>query len=84
MCKIFRVHSKYHGAVRPHTCMFPVALERDFALFLKHCELLRVPRTKSDLKRDIQHYVKYYNLQFKKLTEDGPGEFKYYMLLKLH
>ena len=79
-CSFFRVHSKYHGAVRPKIgapSMFPISLERDFALFLKHCDLLRLPGSKNDLKADIQHYVNYYNLTFKKLTEDGPGKLHY-------
>ena len=83
---IFRVHSKYHGAVRPKIgapSMFPISLERDFALFLKHCDLLRVPRTKTDLKTDIHHYVNYYKLDFAKLTHDGPGKLQSSLNLNL-
>ena len=71
-----RVHSKYKGEIRPKMgapSMFPIDLERDLALFLKHCDLLRIPRTKSEFRQDIHHYVKFYNLTFKKLTDDGPG-----------
>ena len=74
--ELHRVHSKYHGAIRPKTgapAMFPIELERDFALFVKHCELLRIPRTRGHLKSDIQHYVSVKNITFKKLAHDGPG-----------
>ena len=53
--------------------MFPLQLESDLALFMKHCDLLRIPRTRSDLKQDIQHYVQLKDLNFKKLQPDGPG-----------
>ena len=53
--------------------IFPKELEEDLALFVKHCDLLRIPKTRKDLKIDIMHYVHYHDLQFKKLQDDGPG-----------
>ena len=71
-----RVKGMYDGQVRPKTGapgIFPTHLEADLALFIKHCDLLRIPRTRKDLKSDIWHYVKHNDLEFKKLTKDGPG-----------
>ena len=71
-----RVKGKYGGKIRPKTGgppIFPYELESDFALFMKHCQLLRIPRSRQDLKNDIWHYVDHYGLTYKKLQEDGPG-----------
>ena len=76
---IFRVKGLYQGEIKPKTGapgIFPEELEADLALFMKHCELLRIPRTRSHLKEDIWHYIDYHKLEFKKLTEDGPGMFE--------
>ena len=67
----------YEGQIRPKTGgppIFPYELESDLALFMKHCELLRIPKTRQDLKSDIWHYVNHYNLTYKRLTDDGPGK----------
>ena len=53
--------------------MFPIELEEDFALFLKHCDLLRIPKTRNDLKAHIVHYVDHHSLTFERMAEDGPG-----------
>ena len=78
LCLIyFRVKGMYAGQVRPKMgCpgIFPTELEADMALYLKHCDLLRIPKTQLQFKEDIQHYVKYNDLTFKLLTEDGPGK----------
>ena len=73
----FRVKGKYQGQLRPKTGfpgIFSEELEADFALFLKHCLFLRIPRSKSRFKQDIAHYIDYNNLTFPKLHEEGPGE----------
>ena len=74
---IFRVKKKYAGQIRPKTGappIFPYELEADFALFLKHCDLLRIPKTRQQMKEYIWHYICYHNLTFKKLEENGPGK----------
>ena len=53
--------------------IFPEDLEADFTLFIKHCQFLRIPRSKTRFKQDIVHYVEFNNLEFKKMQEDGPG-----------
>ena len=66
----------YGGQLRPKTGspgIFTEELESEFALFLKHCQLLRIPRTRKKFKEDIMHYVNYYQLTFNRLQEDGPG-----------
>ena len=55
--------------------MFSSELEEEFALFMKHCDLLRIPRSRADLKEDIVHYVNVKQLSIKKLQDDGPGSF---------
>ena len=72
----FSVKGKYEGQIRPKTGapgIFPQELEADFALYLKQCDMLRIPKTKQEFKEDIWHYVNYHNLTFKQLQEDGPG-----------
>ena len=71
-----RVKGKYQNQVRPKTgspAIFPKDLEEDLALFMKHCDLLRIPRTRDRFKEDISHYVEYNSLSFKRLEKDGPG-----------
>ena len=66
----------YEGQIRPKTGapgIFPTELECDLALFLKHCKLLRIPRTRQQFREDIWHYVDFHDLTFKKLQDDGPG-----------
>ena len=66
----------YGGKIRPKTGtpgIFPHELESELALFLKHCDLLRIPRTRLEFKEDIWEYIDYYGLTFKKLQDDGPG-----------
>ena len=68
---------KYEGQIRPKTGapgIFLMQLEEDLALFMKHCDLLRIPKSRQDLKCDIRHYVNYYNMNFPKLEDDGPGK----------
>ena len=46
----------YEGQIRPKTGspgIFSHELESDFALFIKHCDLLRIPRTRLQFKDDI-------------------------------
>ena len=62
--------------------IFSEDLEADFALFLKHCQFLRIPRTKNRFKEDINHSVEYNNLTFLKLMEEGPGECQYFGCVK--
>ena len=67
---------KYHGELRPKTGapgIFPKELEAEFALFLKHCQFLWIPKTKNQFKEDIRHYINFKKLTFKKLQDDGPG-----------
>ena len=67
----------YGGKIRPKAGgppIFPIELEGDFALFLKHCDLLRIPKTRLQFKEYIWHYVEHYNLEFKKLEDNGPGK----------
>ena len=71
----------YQGQVRPKTgapSIFPQEMEQDLALYMKHCDLLRIPKTRQELKADIRHYVNYHNLYFPKLEENGPGQCVYY------
>ena len=71
-----RMKRMYKGNIRPKLGapgIFPAQLEADLALYMKHCDLLRIPRTRQELKEDIMHYVKYYNLTFNRLQDDGPG-----------
>ena len=66
----------YEGQVRlkiGSPGIFPDELECEFALYLKHCDLLRIPKTRADFKKDILEYVNYHNLTFKQMHEDGPG-----------
>ena len=49
-------------------------MEEDIALYMKHCTLLRVPRTRTMLKEDILHFVNYKELKIDNLAEDGPGK----------
>ena len=66
----------YEGQIRPKTgspAIFTPELESEFALFIKHCDLLRIPRTRLDFKDDILNYVRYHNLTIKRLEDDGPG-----------
>ena len=78
--KIFvinKVKGKFDGQIRPKTgCppLFHPELEGEFALYVKHCCILRVPRTRRLLKEDIWHYVQYKHLQIKNLQEGGPGK----------
>ena len=72
----------YKGQVRPKIGspgIFPDELESEFALYLKHCDLLRIPKTRQEFRQDIQHYVKLHDLTFKLLTEDGPGEAQWHL-----
>ena len=76
----------YGGKVRPKTGapgIFPPDMEEDLALYMKHCDLLRIPKTRKNLQFDIRHYVNYHNLQYQKLEEDGPGEGPYFFFLIL-
>ena len=75
----YRVKGKYGGKIRPKTgrpLMFSIEMEEDLALFMKHCDLLRIPKTCNDLTADIVHYVSYHNLKVKRMADDGPGEWK--------
>ena len=66
----------YSGEVRPKTgapCMFPKVVEEDMALFMKHCEFLRIPRTRQMLRKDIVHYVYFKEMTVPKMPKDGPG-----------
>ena len=63
----YRVKGKYQGEIRPRTGapgIFPRPFEEDLALFMKHCDLLKIPRTRQQLKDDIWHYVWYHNLTY--------------------
>ena len=74
----FRVKGKYGGQLRlkiGSPGIFPYELEGEFALFLKHCELLRIPRSKLRFKEDIRHHIEHNNLTFEKLSPDGPGNY---------
>ena len=55
LCLIyFRVKGMYAGQVRPKMgCpgIFPMELEADMALYLKHCDLLRIPKHDCNSKR---------------------------------
>ena len=67
----------YGGNIRPKTGaprMFEEELEGLFALYMKHCSLLRVPCTRTLLREDILHYVQYKSLTVDKMPEDGPGK----------
>ena len=67
----------FEGQIRPKTgcpTMFPTEMEADFALYMKHCCLLRVPRTRTLMKEDVLHYVQYKNLKIKNLADEGPGK----------
>ena len=67
----------YEGQIRPKTGspgILSHELESDFALFIKHCDLLRIPQTCLKFKDDIWNYIDYHNLTIKKLEDDGPGE----------
>ena len=76
MC--FRVKGMFGGAVRPKTGAPPMLseeLEGDFALYVKHCCLLRVPRTRDMLRADILHFTQFASLNVPKMPEDGSGTF---------
>ena len=67
----------YGGDVRPKTgapSIFPEDLESEIALFVSHCRLLRIPRSRSILRDDIVHYVQYAKLNFPKMHPNGPGD----------
>ena len=67
----------FGGELRPKIgalCLFPTHMEEDIALFMKHCQFLRIPRTKQKLKEDILHFVQYKELKIPRMPEDGPGE----------
>ena len=67
----------FDGQVRPKTGappLFPHDLEGDFALYVKHCSLLCVPRTRQLLKDDIMHSVQVTQFQNDKLGVDDPGD----------
>ena len=71
----------YGGQLRPKTgapSLFPYEMECDLALFMKHCCLLRIPRTRNKLKEDIMNYVNRKNMNIPKLLEGGPGECRFY------
>ena len=60
----------YEGQVRPKTGspgIFSHELECEFALYLKHCDLLPIPKTQQEFKEDILMYVDYFKLNLKKL-----------------
>ena len=66
----------YEGKMHPKIGapkLFSNEMEEDLALFLKHCQYLRIPRTRQIVKEDILHFVKYKKLDVPKLGEDGPG-----------
>ena len=67
----------FGGELRPNIgapCLFPTHMEEDIAHFMKHCQFLRVPRTKKQLKEDILHFVQYKQLNIPRMAEDGPGK----------
>ena len=53
--------------------MFCTEMEGNFTLFMKHCCLLRIPRTREMLRKDIVHFTQYKNMTVDKMGEDGPG-----------
>ena len=66
----------FQGKIWPKTgspCMFPEEIEADFALYMKHCSFLRIPKSKQKLKEDIWHFVKYKGIDIRRMPEDGPG-----------
>ena len=70
----------FHGEVQPKTgspCMFSAEKESDIALFMKHCQFLRIPRTKQMLKDDIWHFVKFKQLHVPTMPEDRPDKIFY-------
>ena len=67
---------KYQGQVRPKVGapkLFSDQMEEDLALYMKHCQYLRIPHTKQMLKDEIVHFVQYKNLNISKLQDEGPG-----------
>ena len=74
---VCRVKRMYNQEIRPKTgapAIFSDEIEADFALYLKHCSLLRIPRTRSQFREDILHFTQYKQLTFPKIGEDGPGQ----------
>ena len=68
----------YNQEIRPKTgapAIFSDEIEADFALFLKHCLFLRVPRTRQVFQKDILHFVQYKQLQVPKMGEEGQGNY---------
>ena len=66
----------YNGEVRPKTgapTIFPEHLEADIALFASHCRLMRIPRSTTILRKDIQHFVMYSPQYATRMSHDGPG-----------
>ena len=66
----------YNNEIQPKTGsppIFPPEIEEDFALYLKHCSLLRIPHTRLTFKEDVLHFVQYKHLNIPRLHEDGPG-----------
>ena len=54
--------------------IFTEKMEADFVLYILHCNLLRVPRTREMLEADIVDYVLYNDLERAKLLmEQRPG-----------
>ena len=66
----------FQGQMRPKIgcpTVFPPEIEADFALYLKHCALLRIPCSRKLFKGDVLHFTQYKELTFPKMPEDGPG-----------
>ena len=66
----------YGGDLRPKTgapSLFSEEFEAEIALFVAHCRLLRIPRSRKLLKEDIAHYVAYGKFHIPKLQPTGPG-----------
>ena len=74
----------FQGQIRPKTglpTMFPKEMEADFALYMKHCCFLRVPRTRALMKEEILHYVQHKNIKIPKLADEGPGTLPFQIIL---
>ena len=66
----------FEGKIRPKVgspSIFSPELEEDFALFIKHCDLLRIPRTRPIFRQDVVHYVENKELTIPRMSENGPG-----------
>ena len=79
-----RVKGMFSAEVRPKTgspTLFSAETEGDIALYMKHCSLLRIPRSRKLLKQDICHFVQYKNLKIPNLAEGGPGNNSYNVIV---